>query len=68
MKGERLPRAEYSTSDRLRIGTSIVNVAAHDDHLGVWIARGSDSALVEEIARSADERLAAGEWEEFFTP
>ena len=66
MGAELLPRAQYSTSDSLKVGDRVVNVMFWDDHVGIWMDRGTDSSFVEEIGKGLDQALATGEYDEYF--
>lgn len=66
MGGELLPRRQYSSSDEVRIDGRMVSVMFSDDHVGIWMERGSDTSLVETIGRRIDEELTSGRWGELF--
>jgi hypothetical protein len=65
---ELLPREQYQSSDTLRIGDRKVHVFSSDTHVGVFMDRGTDSTLVEEIARRFDVALRTGDYDELFLP
>ena len=54
----------------VRIDNAIVNVSYDDGghHVGVWIDRGADSAMVAAVAERFDAALASGRYDGLFEP
>ncbi|MEO8200133.1 MAG: hypothetical protein ABI679_06410 [Gemmatimonadota bacterium] len=67
-KAERQPPPQYDGGAvELRIGEQVVNVMiTNDTHAGIWMDRGSDSKLVEEIGKRFDEELKGGTYDHLF--
>jgi hypothetical protein len=61
-----LPREPNSPSDSFMIGQDKVNVMLYKDSVGIWKDRGTDSRLVEDIAKRFDRVLATGELDGLF--
>jgi hypothetical protein len=62
------PRGEYQSSDTLLIGQNKVNVMLYEGSVAVWLDRGADIRLLEEIAKKFDEMLRTGEMDDLFEP
>jgi len=60
------PRAPNSSSDDLLIGQKNINVYQHENSLGIWMDRGTDSQFVEEIAKKFDGVLATRKLDNLF--
>jgi len=68
MGAELQPRAQYSTTDPLKIGDRTVNISFHDGDVGLWMDDRKASAFVEELGKRVDELLATGALDEYFVP
>jgi hypothetical protein len=69
--GTRLPRGEYETSDKVRVGQNTVSVSptsgATDPQVSVSLAVGEQNAtLIPEIAHRFDQALASGKYDQLF--
>ena len=62
------PREPNSSADVFLVGQDKVNVYMHKDELGLWMDRGTDDSIVEELAAGFDEVLATGELDDLFVP
>jgi hypothetical protein len=60
------PRGEVEASDALLIGQNKVNVMLYEGSVAVWLDRGSDIRLLEDIAKKFDEVLRTGELDSLF--
>ncbi len=69
-EGERLPAEADDYAHEVRIDDAIVNVTYDDGdhHVGVWMERGTDSAMVAAIAERFDAALATGRYDGRFEP
>ena len=63
--GERQPDSPGGSAS-VRIGGKLVHITAHDDELGVWMDRGQDATLVDQIADRFDAELATGKHDALF--
>ncbi|MEP6573285.1 MAG: hypothetical protein ABJD11_11345 [Gemmatimonadota bacterium] len=63
-----LPPREYASSLELEIGKEAVHVMYTDDHVGVWMERGTNTRLVAEIAARFDAALKTGKFDALFGP
>ena len=63
-----VPTVDDYVSDEFRIGDRVVHTSFHEDQVGVWMDRGTDSALVDEIARRFDAALRTGAHDALFLP
>jgi hypothetical protein len=68
--GERQPAEPDAYAHEVRIGDAVVHVGYDegDHHVGVWMDRGVDSALVATIAARFDAGLATGRYDASFDP
>jgi len=60
------PRGPYDSADVFLVGGHKVHVMFHGESVGVWMDRGADSRLVEEVAAGFDEVLRTGELDGLF--
>ncbi len=67
-KGERVPVEEDRYSQRVTIDgkTIYLSWSEDDEHVGVWMDRGSDTALILTIAERFDKALATGQFDQHF--
>jgi hypothetical protein len=68
MQGERFPADANAIADSVRVQGRTVHVLFADEHVGVFMARGSDTRLVAEIARRFDAALRGGAYDRYFLP
>jgi hypothetical protein len=68
LAADRFPPEPYGTSVSVRIGADTVHVMSHEDNVGLWMDRGTDSRLVEDIAKRFDEALGTGRYDDLFAP
>jgi hypothetical protein len=61
-------RGQHETSDTFLVGERKIHVMLHEKSLGIWMDRGTDTRLVEEIAGKFDAVLATGELDGLFEP
>ena len=66
--GKRLPLAQYSTTPSLLVGADTVNVLLHEDQVGVFIDRGKDPQVIQDIGTRFDEVLKRGTYDKLFLP
>jgi len=67
--GQRQPPPQYENgTTELKVGERMVNVLLHDDQVGIFMERGTDSRLVGEIGKGFDAELKDGKYDWMFTP
>jgi len=66
--GEPQPADESDFSHQVRVGDAVVHVSYSTDerHVGVWMDRGGDTALVTTIAERFDAALRSGKYDHLF--
>ena len=62
------PPGPFVGTDVFLIGQDKINVMMHDDEVGVWMDRGTDDSIVEELATGFDEVLGTGDLDDLFVP
>jgi hypothetical protein len=67
-KAERVPTEEGRYSEQVSIEgkTVYLSWSKEDEHVGVWMDRGSDMSLIQSIAAKFDAVLATGRFDEHF--
>lgn len=68
MQGERFPVDTGAVSDSVRVRGRTIHVLFADRQVGVFLERGTDTRLVEEVAQRFDAALRTGRYDRFFLP